>query len=241
VLRDVNTDLDLRLAEARQRGAIALDEPSGKQVLASFGIDVPRGCVIPVGASVREAVAALAPPFVVKVIAQDVVHKSDVGGVRLGLGDAGGVEAAIAELGASLRSKNIEAQGWLVEEMIPGGVEMVVGGITDPEFGPMVMVGLGGVFVEVLKDVAFRICPIDARDAFEMIEELRGSSLLRGARGREPVSVPAIVDVLLRLGKGDGLLMRCQAHVAEVDINPLIVTNERAVAADARFILRQPD
>lgn len=233
--------LDLLLATARQRGAIALDEPTGKQILAQYDVHVPRSCVVAADGDVRAASATLSAPFVLKVIAPEIVHKSDVGGVRLGLRDAGELEVAVADLQASLRAKHIEAQGWLIEEMIPGGVEVVVGGLTDPEFGPMVMVGLGGVFVEVLRDVSFRICPISERDAVEMIDELRGAPLLRGARGREAVSIRAIIDVLVALGGQDSLLMQCQAHVVEIDINPLIVTHDQAYAADARFILRPSD
>ncbi|MEP7299937.1 MAG: acetate--CoA ligase family protein [Caldimonas sp.] len=236
----VISDLDAVLAEARKRGAKALDEPSGKRILASFGIDVPRSRVVRLDDEIGVAVSAMSPPFALKVVAAGVVHKSDVGGVRLGLCTAEEIEGVIAGLRASLLEKGIEPAGWLIEEMVAGGVEVVVGGILDPEFGPMVMVGLGGVFVEVLKDVAFRICPITALDAVEMVEELRGGPLLRGARGHRPVSIDALVDVMLRLGGEVGLLLACGDRVAEIDINPMIVTPDRACAVDARFILREP-
>lgn len=234
-------DLEARLCNARRQGLSALDEPAGKEILVALGISVPRSRVISPEADIRAAIDGISPPYVLKVIAPDVVHKSDVGGVRLGLQDASELEAAISQLRAGLLAKRIIPSGWLIEEMISGGVEVVVGGLTDPEFGPMVMVGLGGVFVEVLKDVAFRICPIVRRDAVEMIDELRGAPLLRGARGREPASIDAVVDVLLRLGGEHGLLTQCQRHISEIDINPLIVTRDRACAVDARFILCKPD
>ena len=235
------SDLDAVLAEARQRGATALDEPTGKRILAAFGIDVPRSRVMRRDDEIRAAVSAMSPPFALKVVAAGVVHKSDIGGVSLDLRTAEEIEGVIAGLRARLGARGIDPQGWLIEEMVAGGVEVVVGGLVDPEFGPMVMVGLGGVFVEVLKDVAFRICPITALDALEMVEELRGGPLLRGARGQNPVSIDALVDVMLRLGGKDGLLLACGDRVTEIDINPLIVTPDRACAVDARFILREPD
>jgi acetate---CoA ligase (ADP-forming) subunit beta len=236
----VPVDAGAVLAQARERGLSAVDEPVGKAILASFGISVPAACVVDVDEDVRRAVKNMSPPFVLKVIARGLLHKSDVGGVQLGLRDSDELIDSISLLRTNLKAKGVEPRAWLIEEMIPAGVEMVAGGLTDPEFGPMVMVGLGGIFVEVLKDVAFRICPISANDAMEMINELRGAPLLRGVRGREPVAIDAICDVLMRMGGEGGLLMQCAQHVAEVDINPLIVTRDRAVAADARFVLRDP-
>jgi len=222
---------------ARAQGRGALDEPEGKALLAAFGIDVPDARVVRCGEDVREAVADLEGPFVLKVIAPGVLHKSDVGGVRLGLTTADQVADAVAAMYDDLRPKGITATGWLVEQMAPRGVEVAIGGLTDPEFGPMVMVGLGGIFVEVLKDVSFRICPISERDASEMIEELRCAPLLHGARGGEMVAVGALVRALTILGGDGGVFLGCSSEIAEIDINPLIVTRDRAVAVDARFIL----
>jgi acyl-CoA synthetase (NDP forming) len=134
-----------------------------------------------------------------------------------------------------IRAARVE--GWLIEEMAPAGQEIVIGGLRDPDFGPLVMVGLGGIFVEVLADVSFRICPISRLDAEEMIADLKGAAILNGARGRKPVSVDAIIDVLLKVGGEDGLLMRYGEEIKELDVNPLIVSDNGAVAVDARFIL----
>jgi acyl-CoA synthetase (NDP forming) len=174
---------------------------------------------------------------VLKIMSPDLLHKSDAGGVKVGLASAAQVEDAVRAMMKQPAIESSRIDGFLLEEMASAGVEVVVGGLRDPQFGPLVMVGLGGVFVEVLADVAFRICPITRLDAEEMLDELKGAALLRGARGRRPVSREAIVDVLLKLGGENGLLVTHGADIAEADINPLIVSEHGAVAVDARFVL----
>lgn len=227
------------LRAARARGLRVLDEPGAKRLLALFGVASPPGCVV---RSVQElsGIGHLRAPYVLKAVSPQIVHKSDVGAVRLGLRDAGEVGAAIAELTEALRAKSLDVPIWLVEEMAPGGVECVIGGMVDAEFGPMVMVGLGGVFVEVMRDVSFRICPVSRDDALQMIGELRGAPLLRGARGRAVVSVDGLVDALLAIGGEGGVLMACAGEIAEVDVNPITVTASGALALDARIVLAAP-
>jgi len=222
-------------ARAGRRGS--LDELRGKQLLAHYGIAVPRSVIVQPEDALATRLAGLNPPYVVKVMSPNILHKSDVGGVRIKL-------PSIAEVGAAIRTMldnpaiaDQPLDGFLVEEMAPAGQELVVGGIQDPQFGPLLMVGLGGIFVEVLKDVAFRICPIEPIDAREMLAELKGKALLEGARGMPPVSKEALMDVLLKVGGRDGLLLALQNDLAEADINPLIVGKQGAVAVDARFIL----
>ena len=224
-------------AEARRQGRAALDERAGKELLTAFGIAVPKSLVVRDAREAASVLAALKPPLAVKVMSPDILHKSDVGGVRLGLTSS---EALVGAIGAMLAVPQIakaRRDGFLVEEMAPAGQEVVVGGVRDPQFGPLVMVGLGGVFVEVLADVAFRICPITRLDAGEMLDELKGAVLLKGARGRRPASREAIIDVLLKVGGENGLLMRHANDIQEADINPLIVSEHAAVAVDARFVL----
>ena len=230
------TEDPIKQAKAARRAA--LDEAAGKSLLAQFGIAVPKTVVVTSADRVDAAVGALRFPLVVKVMSPDILHKSDAGGVRVNLRDADEVREAIAAMAALPKIESARVDGWLVEEMAPAGQEMVIGGLRDPDFGPLVMVGLGGIFVEVLADVAFRICPITALDAEEMIDELKGAAILKGARGRAAVSREAIVGVLLKIGGEDGLLMKHADDIAEADINPLIVSTDGAVAVDARFILR---
>lgn len=225
------------IAKARGEGRTSLTEGDGKQLLARFGIPAPRSFVARDAEDVLARAATLRGPFVAKVVSPDILHKSDAGGVSLHLADGAAVADAIRTMGAKPAIAAAAVEGWLVEEMIPAGQEIVVGGLRDPQFGPMIMVGLGGIFVEVLKDVSFRICPIHEGEAREMLAQLKGAALLKGARGQAPVDEAALVDVLLRIGGPDGLLMNLEADIAEIDINPLIVSSSGAVAADARFIL----
>ena len=224
------------IAAATGSRLAALDERAGKALLAEYGVAVPRSIVVP-GAAQAAAIAGLRFPVVVKVMSPDILHKSDAGGVRVGLGTATEVQQAMRDMMRTPAIAAARVEGFLVEEMAPQGQEIVVGGVRDPQFGPLVMVGLGGIFVEILADVSFRICPITRLDAEEMLDELKGAPLLRGARGRRPVDRAAIIDVLLKMGGPDGLLMAHADHIVEADINPVIVSEHGAVAVDARFVL----
>ena len=225
------------IAAARAAGRTALDEVAAKQVLANLGVAVPKSMIIQDVTGAARACKELRPPLALKVVSPDILHKSDAGGVKVGLKTTAEVEDAIRAMMRQPAIANARVDGFLLEEMAPAGQEVVIGGLADPNFGPMVMVGLGGIFVEVLADVAFRICPITRQDAEEMLDELKGAALLKGARGRRPVSHSAIVDALMKVGGEGGLLMTHGADIAEADINPLIVSENGAVAVDARFIL----
>jgi len=228
------------IAEARAAKRAALDEPSGKRLLASFGVSVPRSLVVQDAAAAAAACGRLRLPLVLKVVSPDILHKSDAGGVKVGLNSATEIEEAVRAMMKRPAIETARIDGFLLEEMAPAGLEVVVGGLRDPQFGPLVMVGLGGIFVEVLADVSFRICPIARLDAEEMVDELKGAALFRGVRGRRPVSREAVVDVLLKVGGENGLMMTHGEDIAEADINPIIVSEHAAVAVDARFVLTQP-
>lgn len=229
------------IAEARKQGRAALDERAGKALLAVYGITVPKSLVVQDAGQAAAVLQTLKPPLALKVMSPDLLHKSDVGGVRVGLRSVEAIAEAIREMMATPKIAESRIDGFLVEEMAPPGVELVIGGLRDPQFGPMVMTGLGGVFVEVFADVSFRICPITAQDAEEMLDELKGAPLLAGVRGKTPVSRAAIVDALLKVGGEAGLLVTHAGEIQEADINPLIVSERGAVAVDARFILTERD
>ena len=232
-------DIDAEIAQARKDGRAALDEQAGKRILARFGLAVPKTAVAAGPDDAVDALDGLSLPVVVKVMSPEILHKSDAGGVAVGLDSADAVRDAIERMLDAPGIAGRKLDGFLIEEMAPTGQEIVIGGVHDPQFGPMIMVGLGGIFVEVLADVAFRICPITEADARGMLDELRGAPLLDGVRGQAAASRDAIVDALLKVGGEDGLLLSLRDEVAELDVNPLIVSESAAVAVDARFVLAE--
>lgn len=222
---------------ARRQGRPALSEADGKALIAAYGIPVPRAVVAMDAEDARSRARQLTAPLAVKVVSPEILHKSDAGGVALNLPDADAVGDAVRAMAARPGIACARVEGWLVEEMSPRGIEVAIGATMDPQFGPMIMVGLGGILIEVLKDVVFRICPIDEADGYAMLDELRGAALLDGVRGEAPVDKAALVRALLALGGEGGLLGALGDDIAEVDINPLIVSSRGACAVDARFVL----
>lgn len=230
-------DAQTLIEQARQAGREWLHEADGKRLLASFGIEVQPFVVTTGREDVDDQIAGIPGPYAVKVLSPDILHKSDAGGVVLHAAGAAGVRAAIAQIGAQPQVQAARVDGYLVEPMCVPGIEVVIGATRDRQFGPMIMVGLGGIFVEILHDVSFRLCPITRADAVTMLEDLRGGKLLEGARGGKPADRNAIVNLLLKIGGENGLLMRMGEEIAELDINPVIVHERGAVIADARVIL----
>jgi acyl-CoA synthetase (NDP forming) len=206
-----------------------LNEHESKQLLASYGIPVTREEIVTSASGAARAAAEIGYPVVMKASSSDITHKSDRGLVRLGLTSARAVRDAYAEL-------TPQSEGSvLVSEMVDGGVECVVGLSHDDLFGPVVMFGLGGVFVEVFEDVSFRVPPFDAAEARRMIDEVRGSALLRGARGRVKADVKALVDTIMKVQR---LAVDNEDRLAELDINPLAVLPKGVIALDALVVTR---
>lgn len=227
-----------KIAVARREGRTVLDEETVKALLSGFGVETPRGVVVG-GPEAADACHALRVPYAVKAVSRDLVHKSDIGAVRLNLSDIAAVEGAIDAIATALKEHGARIEGYLIEEMAPPGKELVVGGIVDPQFGPLIMVGLGGVFVEIFNDVAFRICPIDEGDAAGMLDELQAAPILAGARGEAPIARQRVIEALCAIGGANGLLTALGDEISQLDINPLIVTTDTAVAVDARVVLAE--
>lgn len=208
-------------------------------VLGAYGIPMARAVVARSPAEASALAESLGFPVAVKLVSDTLTHKSELGGVRLGLTSASAVYDAYAGIQRRLADAGLDAQmgGVLVQEMVSGGIELIVGGTVDPAFGPTILVGLGGVNVEVLDDVAVRIYPLHDIDAEEMLESLRGRRLLAGYRDRPAADVPAVKDVLLRVSQ----LLGRHPYIAEMDINPLSarVPGEGVVALDARIRVRR--
>ncbi len=203
---------------------------------AAFGIPTAEWAVVESVEGALVAAGAMGYPVALKVLSPDVSHKSGVGGVALGVGSR---EALWAEFAAILarveeRAPGTRVEGMLVQRMLTGGREVILGGKRDPSFGPVVMFGLGGVYVEVFEDVAFRLAPLTREGAKEMVSEVRGSRLLCGVRSEPPADVEAVVEALLALSR---LLVECP-EVVEVDINPLLVFERGVAAVDARVVVR---
>lgn len=222
------------IAEARAAGRDRLTEPEAKALLSSLGIAVPRGGVAAEPSEVAAIASGLAPPLVVKVVSPDIVHKSDIGGVLRDVQIRDAPAAARAVLESARRAQaGAHLLGILVEEQIQGGIECIAGLVGASPLGPAVMFGLGGVLVEVLEDVAFRLAPLDGSDAAAMLDEVKGARLLRGYRGAPAADRGALTRVLLRLGD-----LAAAGALAELDINPLLALPNGAVALDARATLR---
>ncbi|MCZ4586743.1 acetate--CoA ligase family protein [Rhodococcus opacus] len=218
---------------ARERESAMFTEAEGKSLLSAFGIDTPRGIEIAVGQIISDDIRE---PLVVKAISSTLVHKSDAGGVRVGV-RRDEIDEVAARMGEQLAAAGHRLNGLLVEEMVPSGHEVIVGAVRAPGLGWTVMVGLGGVLVEIFEDVAFGLAPLANEQILAMLHELRGMKVLDGARGGERADIPALVTLISRLAGPNGLLQSLPDDVIEIDLNPVIVSGTRAVAVDARFVV----
>ncbi|OEU83336.1 MAG: acyl-CoA synthetase [Desulfobacterales bacterium S5133MH4] len=216
-----------------------LVESEAREVLKAYGLRLPESCIARTTEAAVRAASEIGYPVVMKIASPDVLHKSDMGGVRVGLETDAMVEEAFFDITSNIQIRQPEARilGVMVQEMIPQGKEVILGINRDIQFGPMIMFGLGGIYVEVLKDVAFRIAPLSVEEADAMIHDVRSFPLLRGVRGELPVDIGAIRDALLRLSQ----MTVDFPEIIEADINPLIVCPEGkgAVAVDARITIQE--
>jgi acetyl-CoA synthetase (ADP-forming) len=191
-----------------------------------------------VGSAAEAGAAAdvIGYPVVLKGVSSKIVHKSDAGLVRLGLSDRAAVEAAFADVSAKLKSLDPAAQSCVVAEMVSGGQELILGLKRDPQFGPAIMVGAGGVLVELLGDVEVALAPVSAEQAEAMLKRLKIWPLLQGFRGQPPRDVAAVIDALVKLSRLGAAL---GDRLAELDVNPLLVgrAGDGAIAVDARAVI----
>jgi acetate---CoA ligase (ADP-forming) subunit beta len=221
--------------DVRTEGKKVLTEIEAKQIIEKAGIKVTR---TKLAVSIKEAQAGskeIGFPVVIKIASPDITHKSDAGGVKTGLKSVKEVKKAWEDIMASIKVKfpGAKIEGVSVQPMARPGVEIIIGMFKDPQFGPVIMFGLGGIFVEVLKDVSFRLIPLERHDAAEMIEEIKGKILLNGYRGQEPANKEALVDILLKVST----LVEKTPEIKEIDLNPVFAYKDTAVAVDARIVL----
>ncbi|HUX33679.1 MAG TPA: acetate--CoA ligase family protein [Gemmatimonadaceae bacterium] len=220
---------------ALDEGREQLSELEALHLLDAYGIGTAAARIATGPEAAAAAAGALGFPVVLKIVSPDVVHKSDVGGVRVGLRSVAEVRAAYDAIvaGVADRVPGARIHGVLVQRMHAGGRETIIGAMRDPSFGPLVMFGLGGLFVEALQDVVFRMPPLDVRTANEMVHSIRGIALLTGARGSAPSDLEALADALRRVGQ----LATDHPEIAELDVNPLVALDRGVVALDARVRL----
>ena len=223
---------------ARQQGRTILSEVEAKQLLAEAGIPVVEARLATSREDAVGTAGELGYPVALKVVSAQITHKSDVGGVKLNLASAEEVGAAFDSImkAAGDAAPDATIDGVSVQRMAEPGIEVITGMTLDAQFGPVLMFGLGGVLVEVLKDVAFRVVPITPRDARQMVRDIQGFPVLQGHRGQEPTDLDALEGLLLKLSE----FVEGHPEIVELDLNPVFAYPTGAVAADARIVLATP-
>lgn len=232
--------LELALPEAKDYERVFLSENKSKEILGDYGISVPKAKVV---TSVDEAIAFAEEngfPLVMKIESDDIPHKSDIGGVKLNINSNEEVKAAYEEIiyNAETKAKGAKINGILIQEMLDKGIEVIVGINNDPTYGPMVLCGLGGVFVEIFKDVSLYPAPFNKAEAYKMIESLKGYTLLKGYRGSKEADLDELTDLLVKISE---FAAENKDSVAELDINPVFLYEESKglAIADALMIVKE--
>jgi len=227
--------VDRILQSVREQNRRVLLEPEAKELCRAYGMPTPAFGVAHTPSEAAELANKVQFPVVLKVVSQDILHKTEAGGVLLDLNSEEEVEDGYGQIVDKVRAYNEKARisGVLVQHMAPKGVEVIVGGLRDSQFGPTVLFGLGGIFVEVLKDASFRVAPLSDLDTRQMIREIRAYSILQGVRGQPAADEEAIMQILQATSKA---MMENQA-IQQMDLNPVIVYATGASVVDVRIIL----
>jgi acyl-CoA synthetase (NDP forming) len=223
------------IAAVKKQGRTILSEDESKKLLRELQIKTTE---LYMAGSKEEAVAQssrMGFPVVLKIASPDISHKSDAGGVKINLKDGEAVAQAYEDIISSCKRQFPDAaiEGVAVQNMVKPGIEVIIGMTKDPQFGPVIMFGLGGVWMEVLKDVSFRIAPLTQSDAAKMIKEIKGYSLLQGYRGTPPADIAVLEDILMKISR----YAVENPDIREIDLNPIFAYSDHAVAVDARVIL----
>jgi len=220
------------LDKALKEGRTTLSEYESKVILASYQIPVTREAVVESSDELITAAHEIGYPVVMKGCAPDITHKTEKGLIRTDIRDDREALEAFNDIMAGMNG--IKGAAALVQEMIRGKRELVIGLIRDPQFGPCVMFGLGGIFTEILKDVSFRLAPLEKRDAFEMMDEIKAHKILDAIRGMDAVDREILSEMLINVGR---IGMEHDA-IKEIDINPVIISGNRPIAVDALVVLQ---
>ena len=226
---------DKIIAQARKEKRKVLLEPEAKAICLEYGISVTKFNVAKSEKEAAEFAEQIGFPVVLKIVSPEIIHKSDAGGVKVNLKNPEEVKSAYKAILQGAKKYNPKASivGVLVQEMAPQSTEVIIGAVKDPQFGQTLMFGLGGIFVELLKDVTFRIAPITEQDATDMIAGVKAYPLLKGYRNTPPADTQAITNLLLCTSK----LVMEHPEIKEIDLNPIMAYEKGAKAVDARIIL----
>src|ERR687887_476866 len=213
-----------------------ITEDSAKQILRHYGINVPSYAITTKADDAVTKANQIGYPLVAKIVSAEVLHKTDVKGVKVGINSESEVREVFEDMYGRL-SKKFDVKGVLIEKMVPSGIaELIIGLQNDPQFGPIIMLGLGGLYTEIFRDVSFRVLPITKKDAEEMIESLKGKQILKGFRGSEPVNIDILSKALVNIGN---LGLDMASYYESIDFNPVIVYSNDYCVVDAKIILRE--
>lgn len=228
-------DMLNEIEQFKKEGRKFLSEPISGKFLASYGIPIPPAYIANNAEKAAKYAQELGFPVVLKVISPQIIHKSEAGGVITNIDKKEKVREAFYKIVENARKYNpqAEVEGIYVQKMAPPGREVIIGVVKDKQFGPVVMFGLGGIFVEVFKDVVFRVAPIDREEAREMIDEIKGLAILQGVRGEKPVDFSLLSEAISNISQ----LAIDFPQIEQLDINPVCLYPEKIYALDTRIIL----
>src|SRR3982751_4169866 len=223
------------LDRVKAEGRTSLTAPEGKLVCDAYGIPVPKEGVANSAQDAARLADGMGYPVVLKIVSPDVLHKTEAGGVLVGLKSADEVSKGYETILANAKKYKADAKidGVQVQQMLKGGTEVIVGSITDGSFGKLVAFGLGGVLVEVLKDITFRLAPATRDDALSMLDGIEAAEMLKGVRGREPVNRDALATLIVQVSQR----VSDFPEIAEMDLNPVFASKSGAIAADVRIVV----
>ena len=223
------------IVESSKGNPKVITEESSKEILGEYGIKVPKYALVTSGDEAVQKSKEIGFPLVAKIVSPDILHKTDVGGVKVGLSSEAEVKEAFDDMFNRLKEK-FDVKGVLLEEMVPKGVELIVGLQNDFQFGPSIMVGLGGIYTELFKDVSFRVLPVTKNDAVKMLESLRGKDILKGFRGSKSIDLDMLSEAIVNIGN---LGVDMAGKYESIDFNPVVVYPDSYYVVDAKIILKE--
>jgi 3-hydroxypropionyl-CoA synthetase (ADP-forming) len=223
------------IVESSKGDPKVITEESSKEILSEYGIKVPQYALVTSADEAIKRSREIGFPLVAKIVSADILHKTDVGGVKVGLGSEDDVKKTFDDMYYRLKEK-YDVKGVLLEKMVPNGVELIIGLQNDSQFGPSIMVGLGGIYTELFKDVSFRVLPITKNDASKMLESLRGKDILKGFRGSKPINMDMLSEAIVNIGT---LGVDLAGKYESIDFNPVVVYPESYFVVDAKIILKE--